>query len=279
MSEFVKHLTYQSHTHEPDSPALTLDGISVAYNDTINGRTIALENVDFSVQTGERIAIVGPNGAGKSTLFNLIVGTLKPNSGNVRVFGHGPDGHICIAYVPQRNKIDWSFPVTVEDVVMMGRVGRIGLFKWPRKQDWAMVRQSLARVQASHLAKRQIGGLSGGQQQRVFIARALAQEAELLLLDEPLTGLDKPSQDVFFNILDGLRPDGVTALVATHDLNLAAERFDKVMLLNRGIVAYGEPTAVLTPTNLQHAYGGQMHLISTEESTMALADTCCGGHD
>lgn len=279
MSEFVKQLTYYNDTHEPDSPALTLDGISVAYNDTINGRTVALENVDFSVQTGERIAIVGPNGAGKSTLFNLIVGTLKPNSGNVRVFGHGPDGHICIAYVPQRNKIDWSFPVTVEDVVMMGRVGRIGLFKWPRKRDWAMVRQSLARVEASHLAKRQIGGLSGGQQQRVFIARALAQEAELLLLDEPLTGLDKPSQDVFFNILDGLRSDGVTALVATHDLNLAAERFDKVMLLNRAIVAYGEATAVLTPTNLQHAYGGQMHLISTEDSTMALADTCCGGHD
>jgi len=279
MSEFVKQLTYQSDIHEPDSPALTLDGISVAYNDAINGRTVALENVDFSVQTGERIAIVGPNGAGKSTLFNLIVGTLKPNSGTVHIFGHQPDGHICIAYVPQRNKIDWSFPVTVEDVVMMGRVGRIGLFKWPRKHDWAVVRQSLARVEASHLAKRQIGGLSGGQQQRVFIARALAQEAELLLLDEPLTGLDKPSQDVFFNILDSLRPDGVTALVATHDLNLAAERFDKVMLLNRGIVAYGEPTAVLTPTNLQRAYGGQMHLISTEDSTMALADTCCGGHD
>ncbi len=277
MSEFVKQLTYQGHTHEPDSPALTLDGIVVAYNDAINGRVVALDNLHFTVQVGERVAVVGPNGAGKSTLFNLIVGTLKPSSGKVRIFGHGPDGHICIAYVPQRNKIDWSFPVTVEDVVMMGRVGRIGLFKWPRKQDWEIVRRSLARVEAGHLAKRQIGGLSGGQQQRVFIARALAQEAELFLLDEPLTGLDKPSQDVFFDILDSLRPDGVTALVATHDLNLAAERFDKVMLLNREIVAYGVPTAVLTSEHLQHAYGGQMHLIDTENNTMALADTCCGG--
>ncbi len=278
MSNFVKQLTYHEHKHEPDSPALTLENVVVTYHDAVNGRVTALDNLNFTVQTGERVAVVGPNGAGKSTLFNLIVGTIKPNNGRVHIFGHGPDGHICIAYVPQRNNIDWQFPVTVEDVVMMGRVGRIGLFKWPRKQDWAMVRHSLERVNASHLAKRQIGGLSGGQQQRVFIARALAQEAELLLLDEPLTGLDKPSQDSLFDILDSLQMQGVTALVATHDLNTAAERFDKVMLLNREIVAYGTGTAVLTPQNLQRAYGGQMHLINTDDSTMALTDTCCGGH-
>ncbi len=279
MSTFVKQLTYHKHEHEPDSAALTLEGIVVAYHDAVNGRVTALDNLNFTVQTGERIAVVGPNGAGKSTLFNLIVGTLKPTDGRVHIFGHGPDGHICIAYVPQRNNIDWQFPVTVEDVVMMGRVGRIGLFKWPRKQDWAMVRHSLERVNASHLAKRQIGGLSGGQQQRVFIARALAQEAELLLLDEPLTGLDKPSQDSLFDILDALQAEGVTALVATHDLNTAVERFDKVMLLNREIVAYGAGQSVLTPQNLQHAYGGHVHLINSEDTMMALADTCCGGRE
>lgn len=240
-------------------------------------RTHALQQISFTAQHGERIAVVGPNGAGKSTLFKLIVGSLKPTEGQVRVFGHGPDGHICIGYVPQRNEIDWSFPVTVEDVVMMGRVGQIGLFRWPRRRDWELVRQSLARVEATHLAKKQIGELSGGQQQRVFMARALAQEAELLLLDEPLNGLDMPSQQTIFNILNNLRPDGVTVLVATHDLQLAADRFDKIMLLNRQIVAFDQPTAVLTQANLLQAYGGHVHVLNENEQTI-LVDDCCD-HD
>ncbi len=283
MAELVRHITHRGVTHNLETPTLELREVSVAYAAGAQGVTTnrssqyALQNVTFQVEGGERIAVVGPNGAGKSTLFKLIVGTLQPSQGQVNIFGQGPGGHICIAYVPQRSQIDWSFPVTVEDVVMMGRVGQIGFFHWPKRRDWALVRQALARVNATHLAKKQIGELSGGQQQRVFIARALAQEAELLLLDEPLTGLDVPSQEAIFEVLDGLRPDGVTILVATHDLNMAAERFDRVMLLNRQVVGYGPATAVLTPDNLLKAYGGHMHRLDHGE--LLFTDTCCDGHE
>jgi ABC-type Mn2+/Zn2+ transport system ATPase subunit len=281
MSALVKKVTSKGVAHAPDTPTLALQDVSVIYAGGSNGLTTgrgeqyALQDVSCQVRAGERIAVVGPNGAGKSTLFKLIVGTVKPSRGVVDVYGNEPGGHICIAYVPQRSHIDWSFPVTVEDVVMMGRVGQIGLFRWPRRQDWQVVRASLARVGASHLAQKQIGELSGGQQQRVFIARALAQEAELLLLDEPLTGLDIPSQEAIFEVLDSLRPDRVTVMVATHDLNLAAERFDRVMLLNQRIVAFDMPTAALKPQNLLQAYGGHLHVIGEGAGAMIVADTCC----
>ena len=286
MSAIITKVTQRGVHHVTEEPTLVMQDVFVAYAAGVNGATTtrssqyALENINFRIEGGERIAVVGPNGAGKSTLFKLVVGTVKPSQGEINVYGQGPAGHICIAYVPQRNHIDWAFPVTVEDVVMMGRVGQIGLFRWPRRRDWELVRQSLARVNATHLAKKQIGELSGGQQQRVFIARALAQEAEILLLDEPLSGLDMPSQEAIFEVLDGLRPDQVTVLVATHDLNLAAERFDRVMLLNKQIVAFAEPTAVLTADNLVQAYGGHMHVVTTDEhETMVLAEGCCGDHD
>jgi manganese/iron transport system ATP-binding protein len=287
MTHLMNALAGRGVAHDPQTPSLQMADVSVAYAAGAqevsvgvaggNGRFHALQHITFTAQQGERIAVVGPNGAGKSTLFKLVVGTVKPSEGQVNIFGQGPDGHICIGYVPQRNQIDWSFPVTVEDVVMMGRVGRIGLFRWPRRADWEIVRHSLARVEASHLGQKQIGELSGGQQQRVFIARALAQEAELLLLDEPLNGLDVPSQQAIFNILDNLRPDGVTVLVATHDLQLAADRFDKIMLLNRRMVAFAGPTAVLTADNLLQAYGGHVHLLPDAEQGI-LVDDCCG-HD
>ena len=279
MTEMVKQIARRGVSHEPGMPTLEMKNVSVAYaagaNDVTSARSkqYALEDVSFRAEQGERIAVVGPNGAGKSTLLKLIVGTLKPSQGEIDIFGHGPDGHICIAYVPQRSQIDWTFPVTVEDVVMMGRAGRIGFFRWPRRADWQVVKECLARVNATHLAQKQIGELSGGQQQRVFIARALAQEAELLLLDEPLTGLDVPSQEAIFEVLDGLRPDGVTVIISTHDLNMAAERFDRVMLINRKIVAWGPGTAVLSTENLIAAYGGHMHVVG--DGDMLLADTCC----
>ena len=142
---------------------------------------------------------------------------------------------------------------------MMGRVGRIGLFRWPRQRDRQIVYDSLERVNAVHLIRKQIGELSGGQQQRIFIARALAQEAELLLMDEPLSGLDAPSRSAIFHILDALRADSVTVMMATHDLDLAAERFDQIMLLNRHIIAYGAPSTVLQTANLLRAYGRHEH--------------------
>lgn len=285
MAELVRQITSRGIAHDLQQPTLRCTDVSVAYAAGSSGATTsrggqeALTHVSFEIERGERVAVVGPNGAGKSTLFKLIVGSIKPTSGEVAIFGHDPHGHICIGYVPQRNQIDWSFPVTVEDVVMMGRVGQIGLFRWPRRRDWENVRASLARVNATHLAKKQIGELSGGQQQRIFIARALAQEAELLLLDEPLSGLDVPSQEAILQILDNLRPDGVTVLVATHDLDLAAEQFDRVMLLNRQIVAYGPPAEALVTENLLRAYGGHMHLVSDQPGALVLADGCCGGDD
>lgn len=247
----MAQLTYKGTPHRPDEPTLDLHEVSVSY-----GGLPVLEGVTFKAEAAEQIAVIGPNGAGKSTLLKVVAGVVRPNSGSVKMFGYAPDKHICIAYVPQRSEIDWSFPVTVSDVVMMGRTKLIGLFRRPSKRDHEAVRESLARVQAEHLADKQIGELSGGQQQRVFIARSLSLEANLLLMDEPLAGLDVPSQQAILDILDGLRDEGVTVLLATHDLGMAAERFDRVMLLNRRIVAVGESKKVLTSENLLVAYGG-----------------------
>lgn len=285
MSTLVNKIKARGVDHVSTAPTLELEQVSVAYAAGSNGSTypgqrrvetgFALQKVSFRIDAGQQVAVVGPNGAGKSTLFKIIVGTVKPSEGSVNIYGHDPDSHICIAYVPQRNQIDWSFPVTVEDVVMMGRIGQIGLFRWPRRHDWQLVRDSLERVQAGHLRKKQIGELSGGQQQRVFIARALAQGADILLLDEPFSGLDVPSHEAILTILASLHADRVTVMVATHDLNLAAERFDLVMLLNRRIVAFGPAAEALTQPNLLQAFGGHMHVLGGEEEGLLLTDSCC----
>jgi manganese/iron transport system ATP-binding protein len=262
-------------THQAEAPALEVSGVTVRY-DSMR----ALDEISFQLTRGERIAVVGPNGAGKSTLFQVIAGVLHPTKGEVKVYGHRPGGHICIAYVPQRSEVDWTFPVNVADVVMMGRIGKLGLFRWPKRHDWEYARGCLEIVGMAHLAERQIGELSGGQQQRVFIARALAQEAELMMMDEPLTGLDVPSQVDIFDILDELRQRDVTVMVATHDLNLAAERFDRMMLLNNRLLGIGRPDQVFTPEHLVQAYGSHVQMIETVDGTLALSDTCCGqGHD
>ena len=260
----------QHAVHQPGSPLLELCEVSLRYN----GR-VALEAVSFQVNNGQRVAVVGPNGAGKSTLFKVIAGLLPATSGEVKVSGAGPGGHICIAYVPQRSQVDWEFPVVVNDVVMMGRIGKLGLLRWPRARDWDYVHHALEVVGLSHLANRQIGELSGGEQQRMFIARALAQEAELMLMDEPLTGLDLPSQEGIFEILDGLGQQGVTVLIAMHDLKLATDRFEQVMLLNRSLIGYGKPTDIFTPERLVAAYGGHLHLVGAGDELLALSDTCC----
>jgi manganese/iron transport system ATP-binding protein len=258
--------------HDVSRPILELIDVSVRFN----GAT-ALDKVSFQLHRGERVAVIGPNGAGKSTLFNVISGVLHPSQGQVNVHGNEPGKHICIAYVPQRSQVDWQFPVNVVDVVMMGRIRKLGLFQWPKRKDWDYAHEMLELVGMDHLAKRQIGELSGGQQQRVFIARALAQEAELMLMDEPLTGLDVKSQEEIFSILDKLRQREVTIMVATHDLNLAAERFDRLMLLNQQMLGFGQANEVFTTELLSQAYSGQMRLIETPNGTMVLSDTCCGG--
>ncbi len=261
--------------HRPATPVLSLQGVGYGYPSPNPAAGLALDDITFEVQAGDRVAIVGPNGAGKSTLLKIIAGVLSASRGDVSVFGYEPGDHICIGYVPQRNQVDWTFPASVEEVVMMGRVGKIGLFRWPARGDWDMVHESLERVNAGHLAKKHIGELSGGQQQRVFIARALAQEAELLLLDEPLSGLDLPSQEAIYAILDRLPLQDVTVMLATHDLNLAAERFDQVLLLNHRLVAFGQPRTVLSPESLLSAYSDHLHIIRNDAGTVILTDTCC----
>jgi len=257
-------------THEPGSPIVEAIRLGVQYENHV-----ALEDVSFQLKKGERVAVVGPNGAGKSTLFKVIAGIIPPATGEVKVYGHGPGGHICIAYVPQRSNVDWDFPVSVSDVVMMGRIGKIGLFRWPKKRDWEIVDQALETVNLMELKNNQISELSGGQQQRMFIARALAQESEIMLMDEPLNGLDVKSEEAIIAILDKLREKHVTIMLSTHDLEQAANHFDRIMLLNRELVSFGSPGEVFTPENLLYAYGGHMRLVKSDKNVYALTDSHC----
>jgi len=256
------------HTHhQPNQPILDVQKITARYN----GR-IALDDITFHLHEGERIAVVGPNGAGKSTLFKVIAGVLQPSAGEVNIFGSRPRGHVCIAYIPQRSQVDWNFPVSVADVVMMGRSAKLGLLNWPHKKDWEYVHRALEIVDLSDLASRQIGQLSGGQQQRMFIARALAQEAELMLMDEPLSGLDTPSQEGLLTLLDTLRDQNVTVMVATHDLDQASRHFDRIMLLNHRMIAFDVPQNVMHTENLIQAYGGRLKI---DPGGTMLVDDCC----
>jgi len=270
LQKTTKHLSKQRQPHDDDAPIIHAENLCLHYESNA-----ALDDISFELRAGERLAVVGPNGAGKSTLLKIIAGVLSPTDGQVYILGNLPRGHICIAYVPQRSQVDWSFPVTVADVVMMGRVGQMGLFRNPKASDWDLVHWALEVVRMTHLSKRQISQLSGGQQQRMFIARALAQEAELMLMDEPLAGLDINSQEEVFRILDDLKERHVTVLISLHDLKMAAQRFDKVMLLNQRMLGFGTPEDVLNPENLLAAYGGHLHLVPTEDGMLALGDTCC----
>jgi manganese/iron transport system ATP-binding protein len=269
----ISHPSHYPHVmHDPDAPILEVNKLSLRYDGHF-----ALENITFHLHAGERVAVVGPNGAGKSTLFKVVSGVLPPSSGEVKISGYGPRGHICIAYVPQRSQVDWRFPASVADVVMMGRIGQIGFFRWPRRSDWNIVHDALEAVDMDSLSNRQIGELSGGQQQRTFLARALAQEAELVLMDEPLNGLDIPSQEAILSLLEKLRDQKITIMVATHDLGQAASHFDRVMLLNRRLIRFGSPQEVFTSENLLNAYHGHAQLIQGADGETTLADSCCDG--
>lgn len=260
------------HSHHPSAaPAVELQQVEVRYDSTQ-----ALADFSLSIQAGLRVAVVGPNGAGKSTFFNLVSGLLAPTHGTVRVHGHAPGQHLCLAYVTQASQLDLNFPVSVWDVAMMGRVGRLGLLRRPSAADRQLVQASLARVGMLALAQRQVGELSGGQRQRLFIARALVQQADLLLLDEPFAGLDVTAQEQILNILDDLQQQGVTVLFATHDLELASAKFDRILLINRRCIAYGTAAEVLTQANLSSAYGGHMQWLATPDGPVLVGDG--GGH-
>ncbi len=247
---------------------LELRDVSAGYN----GKLV-LHEVSFQVPHGARVAVVGPNGAGKSTLFKVLVGLLPARSGEVLIHGLPLGAHQdCVAYVPQRNDIDWRFPVTVSDVVMMGRFGHLRRWQRASKHDREIALHCLEQMRITDLAKRSIGELSGGQQQRVFLARALAQEPHILLMDEPFTGVDAATQEATLALLDDLQAQQVTALISTHDLNLAALRFEQVLLLNHHVVAYGLVSEVFTPQALGQAFSGQVLMLP---NGMALVDECC----
>ncbi|HEY8486075.1 MAG TPA: metal ABC transporter ATP-binding protein, partial [Limnochordales bacterium] len=223
------------------------------------GDRVALRGVSFCCPPGVVMGVVGPNGAGKSSLLKALLGLVRPAAGEVRLFGLAPGGRPgLVAYVPQREAVDWDFPATVWDVAMMGRVGHVGWLRPAGREDRLAVEQALEAVGMRELAGRRIGELSGGQQQRVFLARALAQQAPLLLLDEPFTGVDAPTQQVLFDVMHRLKAQGRTVLVVHHDLS-AARHYDLVLLLNGSPVAFGPPEQALNPDNIRRAYAGPDH--------------------
>lgn len=245
-------------------PAVHLVDVSVGY-----GEQVALANVTLSIPAGSLLAVIGPNGAGKSTLLKTIAGLLRPFSGTVEVLG-GPPGREArrIAYVPQAEVVDWSFPVTVGDVVMMGRVPLIGVGRSAGAGDRAAVRDALETVGMSASVERQIGALSGGQRRRVFLARAIAAQPNLYLLDEPVTGVDVTTQDDLMNVLEAEARDGRTVVATTHDLALAAQRFHQAAFVNGRIVATGSADMVLDSDLLAATYGGHVIVLPAGERTI-----------
>jgi ABC-type Mn2+/Zn2+ transport system ATPase subunit len=246
---------------------LDIENITVGYNGVP-----VLDGLSFAVPHGARLAVVGPNGAGKSTLFKALVGLLPLKTGLIKIHGE-PLGHHkdCVAYVPQREEVDWRFPVTASDVVMMGRYGRQNWLSRPSASDRKIVARSLEQMGVANLARTPIGELSGGQAQRVFLARALAQEPHILLMDEPFTGVDATTQEATLALIDQLKEQHVTVLVSTHDLEMAARRFDQVLLLNRRLVAYGSPSEVFQPDLVRQAFGSKALLLDG----LLVVDDCC----
>jgi ABC-type Mn2+/Zn2+ transport system ATPase subunit len=243
-----------------------LSDVSAGY-----GERVALEHVTVAVEPGSLLAVVGPNGAGKSTLLKLMAGLIAPWTGRVQILG-APAGREArrVAYVPQAELVDWGFPVTVEDVVMMGRFPRLGPVRRPGRDDRRAVVDALEQVDMARHLRTQIGRLSGGQRRRVFLARALAAEPDLFLLDEPVTGIDATTQELLMDLLEAQAARGKTVVATTHDLACAAQRFQQVLAVNRTIVAYGPSDIVLDADVLARAYGG--HLLMLDGGRVILDD-------
>ncbi|WDI41858.1 metal ABC transporter ATP-binding protein [Bremerella sp. P1] len=242
-------------SNDPSVPAIEVEHLTVSY-----GAVPALLDVSFAIPQGQLVGIIGPNGSGKSTLIKAILGFLRPDVGDVRIFGTPVERtRKLVAYVPQRGSVDWDFPVTVEEVAMMGRYGNIPWWQWgPSKADWEIVEEALSIVRMADLRKRQIGALSGGQQQRVFMARALAQGAQVVLLDEPFAGVDAATERAILSVLENAKKSGRTLVVVHHDLATAAEFFDALILLKQRLFAFGTPLQILQPELLSEVYDGNV---------------------
>ena len=251
-------------TSDSDSPsAISVRHLTVSY-----GPVPALLDISVDIEPGQLVGVIGPNGSGKSTFIKSILGFVKPDHGTVQLFGED-DGNAAgkIAYVPQRGSVDWDYPITVREVAAMGRYSKRRWWQNLRRKDYRMADEAFEKVRMSDFAKRQIGQLSGGQQQRVFMARALAQDAEVLLLDEPFAGVDAATERAILNVLTETRDQGKTVVVVHHDLATAAEYFDRLLLLKQRLFAYGPPERVLDPKLLCDVYEGNLKVFAD------LADT------
>ncbi|MCM3189980.1 manganese ABC transporter ATP-binding protein MntB [Bacillus subtilis] len=234
--------------------SVELDNVTVAYH-----KKPVLQDISLQVPEGKLIGIIGPNGAGKSTLIKTILGLVPRASGDISIYGKDyKDQRTRIGYVPQRGSVDWDFPTSALDVVLMGRYGRIGLLKRPKKADVEMAKAALAKVGMLDYAKRQISQLSGGQQQRVFLARALCQNADIYFMDEPFAGVDAATERAIMTLLAELKEKGKTVLVVHHDLQTAEDYFDWILLLHLRKIAFGPAENVFTIENLQKTYGGRL---------------------
>ncbi|WP_043619130.1 manganese/iron ABC transporter ATP-binding protein [Ensifer sp. ZNC0028] len=241
-------------TGEPGS-GIRVAGATVTYRNGLR----ALRDASFEIPTGTITALVGVNGSGKSTLFKAIMGFARLSRGDISILGLSVPEALkknLVAYVPQAEEVDWNFPVLVEDVVMMGRYGHMNMLRIPKKIDHEAVEAALARVGMSDYRKRQIGELSGGQKKRVFLARALAQDGKVILLDEPFTGVDVKTEDAIIRLLIGLRDEGRVMLVSTHNLGSVPEFCDRTVLLKNTVLAYGPTETTFTRENLELAFGG-----------------------
>jgi ABC-type Mn2+/Zn2+ transport system ATPase subunit len=253
------------------SSARSSNTVEVAQLTAGYARAPALDGVGFELGAGELVAVVGPNGSGKSTLLKVLAGLLKPWSGSVSVLGGAPGAQpLRVAYLPQSEAVDWSFPVSVLDVVLMGRFRRAGWLRPTSAADRAAAERALEQVGMRGLADRQVGELSGGQQRRAFLARALAQDPQLYLLDEPVTGVDATTEDDLMAILNDERQRGKTIVASTHDLAGVAEHFTRLLSLNRSLIADGPAALVRDPGLLRATYGG--HLIHVEPGAVVLLD-------
>lgn len=240
------------------NPLVEIHDLTVSYD-----KKPVLWDIDLSIPEGQLIGIVGPNGAGKSTLIKSIMNLVPASSGYIKLFDRPLDEvRKRISYVPQRESVDWDFPASAMDVVLMGRYGRLGLFKRPRKSDIEVAEESLRKVDMYPYKDRQISQLSGGQQQRVFLARALAQQADLYLMDEPFAGVDAATEKTIITILREMASKGRTIIVVHHDLQSVTQYFDWVILLNLRLVASGPTEKVFNTETLQETYGGKLTLLS-----------------
>ncbi len=241
-----------------DVAAISIRNLTVSY-----GTKPVLVDISLDVPKGSVVGILGPNGAGKSTLIKSVMGFVPRDFGSVDLFGERVDNaRGRVAYVPQRGQIDWNFPVTVWDVVMMGRYGFVPWYRSLRRNDHDIAEEALAAVRMSEFRDRQIGQLSGGQQQRVFMARALAQRSDVLLLDEPFAGVDAATERAIAGLLAQSKQQGKTVMVVHHDLETAGEFFDRVIIVNRRLFAYGPPRDVMVPELLVEVYGGKLRNLS-----------------